>query len=257
MFRQRNRIAFLLAALALALGLAAWTFAGGGRAKQELGLFTTLPIYWAEAGNMASMLDKQAKPNWARGRLERRYDLVPLDTLGKDGKAGDGLAGVELLMMAQPRALSPSENVALDDWVRAGGRVLVFADPLLIMESQFALGDRRRPQGAVLLSPILRRWGLDLQFDPDQPAGERLVETDLAPLPVDMAGALHPADGFPTSEEDCWIAYDRVFARCAIGKGRAVIVADAALFETADGEAMDRRHEALDWLTASAFGERK
>ena len=49
--------------------------------------------------------------------------------------------------------------------MRGGGRVLLFADPMLTRHSAFALGDRRRPQDVVLLSPILARWRLELQFD--------------------------------------------------------------------------------------------
>ena len=67
-------------------------------------------------------------------------------------------------MMIQPRPLSPQENVALDNWVAAGGRLLLFADPALTEDSAFAIGDRRRPQDVVLLSPILARWGLELEL---------------------------------------------------------------------------------------------
>ncbi len=74
------------------------------------------------------------------------------------------------------------------------------------------------------------------------------------PLPVNLAGTLHPVDGYPTATEDCWIAYGRLFAQCAIGKGSATVIADAALFEEAEGERREMRADALEWLTESAFG---
>lgn len=255
--RIRNggyKLAILAGAIAVAL--AGWGLAGAGRPKPVLGLFTTLPIYWAETARMSEMLEPQARTGWARGALERRFELHPLDTLAApEGKTARSLGGVEFLLLAQPRALSPLENVALDDWVRAGGHVLVFADPMLTMDSRFAIGDKRRPQDVALLSPILGRWGLEMHFDPDQEGGERTIATDLAPVPVHLAGTLHPVDGYPTSTENCWIAYDRLFAQCAIGEGKATVIADAALFEEAEGAPREARVDALEWLAESAFGD--
>lgn len=252
----RNRRLIVGGALVAIAALAAWALAGGGRAKPTLGLFTTLPIYWAEAGEMSEMLSGQTRTGWARGELERRFDLMPLDTLAAPEQGGDpSLADFEYLLLAQPRALSPAENVALDDWVRAGGRALVFADPLLTVESRFPIGDRRRPQDVALLSPILARWGLEMRFDPAQGAGERTIATDLAPLPVNLSGTLHPLEGAPTTQEDCWIAYERVFARCSVGEGEVTVIADAALFEEGGEEDRRMRPEALEWLVESAFAD--
>src|SRR5688500_18207995 len=132
----------------------------------ELGLMGTIPIYWGEAGDFGEVLAGSGNAHWARARLETDYQLSPLDTLDEDS-----LAGIDLLLLAQPRALSPAENVALDAWVRGGGRLLLFADPMLTGESRFAIGDRRRPQDVILLSPILDHWGLAVAFDDDRPAG--------------------------------------------------------------------------------------
>lgn len=252
---SRNKLTIVAVAGAIALALAGWGLAGAGRPKPVLGLFTTLPIYWAEAADMSQMLSPDAHPGWVRRALEDRYELLPLDTLAapEDGAARD-LEHVDVLLLAQPRVLSPRENVALDDWVRAGGHVLVFADPMLTAHSRFAIGDKRRPQDVALLSPILARWGLEMRFDPGQVRGERTIATDLVPLPVNLAGTLHPVDGYPTAAEDCWIAYGRLFAQCAIGKGTATVIADAALFEEAEGERREMRADALEWLTESAFG---
>ena len=254
MRRKPSKLVIAVAAVAAVVAVAAWALSGGGRDKPSLGLFTTLPIYWAETAALSDMLDRKAPTGWTRAALERRFELVPLDTLAApEGSAALDLTDVDYVLLAQPRALSPQENVALDAWVRKGGHALIFADPLLTAHSRFSIGDRRRPQDVALLSPILGHWGLEMRFDPDQQGGERTIETDLAPLPVNLAGTLHPLDGFPTSEEQCWIAYDRVFAQCAIGSGVATVVADAALFEEApDGEG-DARAEALDWLTGTAF----
>ena len=44
-------------------------------AKPKLGLFTTLPIYWGEAGDITEMLNSDAEPD----ELEK-FEIVPLDT---------------------------------------------------------------------------------------------------------------------------------------------------------------------------------
>ena len=62
--------------------------------------------------------------------IEARYTLQPLDTLSPvpalspDAPDTDPLAGLERLAVIQPRGLSPADNVALDQWVRGGGRLL-------------------------------------------------------------------------------------------------------------------------------------
>lgn len=242
---RRNRV---LAAVALVLLLAGGLaiLRGGAQPARDvtrpLGLFTSLPILWSEQDDLAGLLAKDGAPHWARAVLERQGALVPLDTL-----QGPALAAgrIDRLVMAQPRPLSPEENVDLDAWVRAGGRVLIFADPMLTQESAFALGDRRRPQDVVLLSPILARWGLELRFDDGQQGGLR----EIAGIPVNLPGQF--LKGASGAVDDCRIERQALVARCAIGKGRATIVADAALLEPAADA--DSRRAALETLLAEAF----
>ena len=92
----------------------------------ELGLMGTIPIYWGESDDFGQLLSDEGEVHWARAQLEAGYRLRLLDMLSEES-----LAGLEVLMLAQPRALSPQENVALDTWVRRGGKLLLFADPLL------------------------------------------------------------------------------------------------------------------------------
>lgn len=224
--RLGNGGAWVLGSIAaIAVGAAAWAFTAASSPKSELGLFTTLPIYWAETLDITEALDSDKEPHWVRSALEEEYRLLPLDTLA----GGEALGSMDYLLLAQPRALSPEENVALDDWVRGGGRVLLFADPFLTEESRFHIGDRRRPQDVVLLSPILRRWGLELQFDAEQPDGEHAVPFEGADLPVNLAGTLVQVQS--SAPSDCSILAQGLVARCSIGAGEATIVADAALLD--------------------------
>ena len=207
--------------------------------RPPLGLFTSLPIWWDEAEDMATRFSARADPHWARAVLEEAHRVVLLDTL----LTPQGFAD---LVMAQPRPLEPQENVALDGWVRGGGHLLLFADPMLTWESRFALGDRRRPQDTVLLSPVLAHWGLALRFDPDQPDEAR--ESMGTGLPVHLAGELVAVPG---GDGACQIERDRLIAECRVGKGLALIVADCAVLEPAEPSSV--RARTLHALMGRAF----
>ena len=240
--------AIAAAAVALVAGIAVVALPGrdDARSRPELGLFTSLPIYWAESDSIAETLQGGSAPHWARTALEAGNQLRPLDTLD-----GGELSGLSRLMMAQPRPLAPAENVALDGWVRGGGRLLLFADPMLTEHSRFALGDRRRPQDVVLLSPILRHWGLELEFDEDQSDAERTIRFAGSSLPVRLAGAWRFAGSGESA--DCTLAAESVVVRCRIGEGEAVIIADASLLERERDPAVFTK--ALSTLVENAFGE--
>ncbi len=214
----------------------------GAGDRPELGLMGTIPIYWGETGDFGDVLAGGGDPHWARARLETDYRLSPLDSLD-----AVSLAGIDLLMLAQPRVLSPAENVALDGWVRDGGKLLLFADPMLTGESRFAIGDRRRPQDVVLLSPILDHWGLGLEFDENRPSGHALVRIAGAAIPVNLPGSLEVRGG----EADCAILVADVLAECRIGRGHALVLADAALLDL--HEPHPDAGAALDWLVSRAF----
>ena len=214
--------------------------------KPQLALMGTIPIYWGESAGLGAVLSGEAEPHWARAQLEANYTLHPLDLL-----TAEALAGHEYLLLAQPRVLAPAENVALDEWVRGGGHLLLFADPMMTGHSAFGLGDRRRPQDVALLSPILGRWGLALEYD-QEGEGEPLVELDGTMLPVDRFGrfALVPPLG-ENAGSTCSLAAEAVLATCCVGEGFATILADAALLNLHEPD--PRAPTALDRLTSLAF----
>ena len=248
--RRANRLFWPGLTLLLACGIAV---AGCARSRSEaaghLALFTTLPILWRESEDIRGLLRSDAPPHWALAVLRRRGKLHPLDSLalpdGKPAMASSG-ANASLLVMAQPRPLSAQENVALDDWVHGGGRVLLFADPMLTADSAFALGDRRRPQDIVLLSPILTRWGLELTFDEDQPEGEQPVDWNGAKLPVNLPGR------FVLAGKGCRLLAGGIGARCRIGKGSVLAIADAALLEERAGDGAGSHAALLEQLLREA-----
>jgi hypothetical protein len=208
----------------------------------SVGVFTSLPIVWPEAHDIRSQLSNQSPPHWALGVLRQSGEVMPLNSLTEIPK-------LKLLILAQPRPLSPLENVALDDWVQRGGRVLLFADPMLTAESAFALGDKRRPQDVVLLSPILSRWGLELTFDEDRPVGGYAVKWPGGALPVNLPGRFR----LGKVSRHCRLVAEGLGAKCRIGMGLVLAIADAALLEDSDPAELGQRPVTLNALIEQAL----
>lgn len=229
-------------ALALLLLAGGWLIGRDGSVERKpLGLFTSLPILWNEASDVAGLLKPDIKPHWAKAALQTRGDIVALDRLDELPSSG-----LTRLVIAQPRPLSPEENVALDDWVKGGGRLLLLADPALTAESAFSIADRRRPQAVVLLSPILTRWGLQLEFDDAQTFGERSVKVMDVAVPVNLPGRFQLV-----KSDSCRSWADGLAVSCGIGKGRVIALADAAVLDQQDPDGT--RSSAFDWLLTATF----
>ncbi|WP_340587097.1 ABC transporter [Erythrobacter alti] len=190
-----------------------------------IALMGTIPIYWGEAAGFDELLSGTAPAHWAREVLERRAELAPLDYLSEDA-----LAPHRYLLLAQPRGLSGEENVALDSWVREGGRLLLFADPWMTGESRFHIGDRRRPQDVALLSPILTHWGLDLEeYNHALGGGLHNIDHDGQMLPIDSSGTFRLLAG----DGGCQLELSGLLADCRIDQGQVLIMADAAILDAA------------------------
>ena len=201
----------VLAAVALGMGLRDRGGSIPQRAageRPELMLLTSLPIVFSEGFT----LDAPQSP--VLGALRSRYQVRPISTADAASLRRGGL-----LLMAQPQAQPAEVLVELDQWVRAGGRVLILADPLLEWPSEQPLGDVLRPPPGFADTGLLGHWGLRLDL-PDTP-GPQTAAID--GRKVDM---LSPGTLVPTGP-GCSVAADGRIARCDVGKGKATIVADA------------------------------
>lgn len=200
----------------------------------RLGLLSSLPLYWPLGADLAMIAQGQGEVPWQRTALERNYVLEPLDTLspipalGADQPDLDPLAGLRRIAIIQPRGLSASDNVALDSWVRAGGRLLLVLDPALTGEYDLPLGDPRRPVDTALIPPVVARWGLAVSFDEDQAVAVTAARLGETPLPLALAGQVAITD---PKAADCTLLADSAAVRCRVGKGEVTLIADAALFE--------------------------
>lgn len=180
--------------------------------RPPLLLLTSLPLVFGESFSL------QDTGSPALKALQSRYRVVPISVTDPPE-----LAKGRLLLMAHPLAQPAEDLVALDQWVRGGGRVLLLADPMLEWPSKRPLGDLLRPPPMFMDTGLLARWGVRLDA-PDRrgPKAARLAGFKVVTVsPGHLSGR-------------CSISSDRLVAECAVGHGRAIIVADADFLDVAD-----------------------
>jgi hypothetical protein len=184
--------------------------------RPALLLMTALPLVWGEGG----AFDPASRPDESFLYLQREFDVRPIDAIEPAA-----LRGARLMLLAQPRLLAPEELVALDGWVRAGGRALILADPQLDWPSRWPPGDVRRPPRASLLGPLLVHWGLSLE----PPAQDGYRVELLKRGAVARRLILESPGRFVAQGRACRVARADFLARCRIGRGDTLLVADADL----------------------------
>ena len=223
MSRARVGALFVIVLCVVAAFLAVTRFRGSERLpprpvteRPTLLLLTSLPLMFGEDFSLSG----GGSP--ALSALQSRYRVLPISVASPEE-----LAKGRLLLMAQPMAQPAEDLVALDEWVRGGGKVMLLADPALDWPSKRPLGNPLRPLPVFMDTRLLAHWGLNLE----SPAEEGIAIRGL--------GGERIATSSPgTLQGSCEISKDRLVATCRIGRGEAVVVADA------------------DFLNVAALGER-
>lgn len=198
--------------------------------RPRVGLLSGPPLFGPDAdGGFAG------SPLWRV--LSRQVAMRPLDAVEPDM-----IESLDAILVIQPRALAPDELVALDQWVRMGGRGVVLADPELLWDDHRATGHPLKPPRHSLLGPLLTRWGVALE-----PAVARTPGADPVERRFLSDGALLQIAGasrFRLTGAGCTLAERGLIARCRVGRGSVVLIADA-----------DFANDAL-WTTAPEAPER-
>ncbi len=208
-------------------------------------MLTGLPLRWSASPSIAAMIAEGTNDDPALARLAAAGPVSLVDSLADHVPPPGGT-----LLIAHPRALAPQELVAIDAFVRGGGRAVVLADALSGWPARHPLGDPRNAPVTSLLTPLLDQWGVMLGAAPAQ---------ESKPLPADVAGArlrLFSAgrlDRLPTA---CRAYADRRAAQCRIGQGEVWLVGDADLLfaplwrPLVPGAFHLRQADTMEWLSA-------
>lgn len=186
--------------------------------KERLALLTGLPLVFPAQFS----LEQAGSP--ALSALEQDWQV---EAIGAASAAS--LAPHKVLLMAHAPVQTADGLVALDEWVRAGGRLLLLADPKLDWPSDLPLGDRRRPIPFFADTGLLGHWGAVLHG----PVADGPVDVKVGERTI---GASSPGR-FVTEGDDCSLDSDGFIARCRIGEGIVTLVADADFLDADDAGA--------------------
>jgi ABC-type uncharacterized transport system involved in gliding motility auxiliary subunit len=146
--------------------------------KPKLALYSGYPVF-GSAG-MAMGAPRSGQPWLFVTELQKTYEVVRLDadTMEIDPKA-------DLLVLVHPEGMSDSLQYAVDQFLMAGGNLLVFVDPLAMMS-------QRPGSGSFYPEKLFKAWGVEVA------AGKVLAD-------FDNSTALRGADG-QVENNPCWLS---------------------------------------------------
>ena len=137
----------------------------GTARKPVIGWLSTLPM----EGGVDPATGQPAEPWLVLSQAQQLFDVRTLgddlSALGKD---------IDVLVVVHPKGLKAAAQFAIDQYALAGGRVLMFVDPLA--ESDTSAAEPGNPLAALGASrasdagPLLAAWGVD--FDPAVAVGD-------------------------------------------------------------------------------------
>jgi ABC-type uncharacterized transport system involved in gliding motility auxiliary subunit len=137
--------------------------------KPQIGIISSLPLDTG-AGGMAAALQGQAQPFAIYQELAETYATQMIDPSFKGIPAGQ-----DVLMIVHPPRLSNVQLYAIDQFVLAGGRALIFVDPSSEVGQAASGGMDQQAAGPPSsdLPPLFKAWGVT--YDPDKIVGDRAL----------------------------------------------------------------------------------
>ena len=125
--------------------------------QPKIGLITSLPVDGGMTPGMGGMGGTPTPPWQIMDQMRDFFEVerldADLDEIGED---------VDVLVLAQPDGLSETAAYTIDQWVLAGGKAIVFADPNLESGSPPPQGGMPAPSDLTHTKTLLRAWGLTL-----------------------------------------------------------------------------------------------
>jgi len=158
--------------------------------RPVLGIVTNLPMDTGAVGFAAVEQGATAQPYFVYQQMQAAFEIQFLEQ-----DFDEVPTSVDVLMVAHPRELDDRTLYAIDQFVLAGGRALIFVDPY--SEVSLVPGPTGQPiQGATessSLQPLLNAWGIETQ--------EEMIVADRT------AAAMVPADFDARRREMRYVAW--------------------------------------------------
>lgn len=227
--RCRRLWALLLVLLLGAAALWFWYSRKAAPSESEpLVLMSSIDLLWGEA-EFGALAKGEVEPDPLYKRLKETRKIIAADNV-----AQLQASKAKVALLIQPRAFAPDELVRLDHWVRAGGRLLFFADPALQWPSDLPIGDPARPLFTSMHSPLFNHWGIELVLPMEAEAESAEVAIDVGQYEIRTlsAGQWQGRAKGSGDEANCRIAEKALVAECRPGKGQVILVADADLLHS-------------------------
>jgi len=119
--------------------------------RMKIAVFSSLPVFGNASMNMGGPRTG-AEPWFFIQELGKTYDLINVQP---DVDRIDPAA--DLLVLFHPRNMSDAMTFAVDQYVLGGGNVIVFADPLSLMD------DPRMGPGGSIPETLFKAWGITME----------------------------------------------------------------------------------------------
>ena len=124
--------------------------------QPKIGLITSLPVDGGMTPGMGGMGGTPTPPWQIMDQMRDFFEVerldADLDEIGED---------IDVLVLAQPDALSEIAAYTIDQWILSGGKAIVFADPNLESGNN-PQGGMPAPSDLTNTKTLLKAWGLTL-----------------------------------------------------------------------------------------------
>ncbi|WP_319524268.1 Gldg family protein [uncultured Desulfosarcina sp.] len=120
--------------------------------RLKIAVYSGLPVFGQPAMNMGMMPQGGSEPWFFIEELKKSYDLVQLQS-----NADSIDAETDLLLLFHPKNMSEAMMFAVDQYVLGGGNLMVFADPLSLMD------DPRMGGGGSIPEKLFKTWGISVE----------------------------------------------------------------------------------------------
>lgn len=128
--------------------------------QPKIGLVTSLPVDGGMTPGMGGMGGNPTPPWQIMDQMRDFFEVERLDAALEEIDED-----IDVLVLAQPDGLSEIAAYTIDQWILAGGKAIVFADPNLESGAPPAGGGMPGPSDLKNTKVLLNAWGLSLEDD--------------------------------------------------------------------------------------------
>ncbi|MCP4709172.1 MAG: hypothetical protein GY869_11150 [Planctomycetes bacterium] len=138
------------------------------RQKERIGVLSSLPVMGDDISDymvqMMQMQGQRPQPPWGVvSHLKQKYEVVSVGADVEEIRDAQGNQ-VDFLLVIHPKNLPEQTLWAIDQYILAGGRAIIFVDPHMIMDVPDSQ-QRMMGQPTVTnsdLNLLMRNWGLEM-----------------------------------------------------------------------------------------------